>query len=385
MDNVDVDDWLSTAIIQLWDENHFYGAVLARLQRRSDPEAEAGMTVSWHIPYWVLTYNPVMLLSNYQTTAELVARLTHEILHLVWEHPQRYTNSNRLIEIATDIAVNQYIEAPYFGKVTLAKVNHELKLNLPSKADSAEYLTALINYEQQSKQTVGDNLQPPDGHGGWQSSGGTVGSESRLALAQLIREAHNEAVQAGRGQVPGEVGRQIDWVTAPQTNWRQLLRQSISNMPMGQKDSRARFNRRQPYRLELPVKVQDQSQRVAIYVDNSASMNDRRVAQFMAEIEQIRQQLAVPIDVFQFDTEVTPAPKKKLTRRFGGGTIFAAIFADLQARKQSPRTVTVVILTDGEGERELKVTEPWRVLWVLLPDSELSVQEPIGQIVNLQL
>jgi predicted metal-dependent peptidase len=386
-----IDQDIQTATMRLLDESRFYGEILLRLKREYDDTLPGDFGLRWEAPYWVLAVNPDFVAETYQSVDEIKAALTHQVLHMVWGHPTRYGREltgpdAKLVSLATDLAVNQYVTGSFPNEVTLQDADTMFKLQLPKYADSGQYFTILKPLlDTVENDGNGGTITSPDSHKGW-SSGADAGEEASAAIRNIVADASSEATKAGRGHLPGDVERQILKVIAPRRNWKALLRQAMSNVPAGRQDNRSRFNRRQPYRMELPGQIASTQTKVAVYLDNSASISDVQAAGFLAEVTEMQRQLGVGVDVFRFDVAVTPVKSRQLaagTRQAGGGTAFQAIFDDLAKRHQQPNNTVVIILTDGDGEESLVPNPYKRVLWLLPTGRELSLKQPVGQVVQM--
>ena len=387
-----IDELIQKATMKLLDESRFYGEVVLRLNRVYDDTVGGTMGLSWQAPFWELRINPILFEEVYHSVADVKGALTHQVLHMVWEHPIRYADKiaenaaeAKMVGLATDLSVNQYIRGGFPGAHTLAEVEEMIELDLPTYADSSTYYNLLHPLMDTIDNEGASSQLPGDDHKGW-STGAEAGEEAEAALRNVVADANHDALVAGRGNMAGEVERQIEQLLAPRRNWRGLLRKAMSNVPAGKQDSRARFNRRQPYRMELPGQVDATQTKIAVFIDNSASISDDTASRFIAEVAQMQKQLAAAVDFFAFDTEVHAIDKNWIAdgrRRAGGGTRFATIFETLQSERYQPQSTVVVIFTDGDGEQELPANRYRRLVWVLPTDATLSVLQPVGQVVTL--
>lgn len=387
-----IDELVQKATMKLLDESRFYGEVVLRLNRVYDETVGGTMGLSWQAPFWELRINPILFEEVYHTVAEVKGALTHQVLHMVWEHPIRYAdkmNENaaeaKMVGLATDLAVNQYIRGGFPGAHTLQEVTDMIDLQLTEYADSSTYYNLLHPLMDTIDNEGASSQLPGDDHKGW-STGAEAGEEAEAALRNVVADANHDALVAGRGTMSGEVERQIEQLLAPRRNWRGLLRKAISNVPADKQDSRARFNRRQPYRMELAGKIDATQTNVVVFIDNSASISDDTAMRFMAEVAQMQKQLAASVHFYAFDTVATPIDKQWLAngqRRAGGGTAFAPIFEQLHQDRYRPESTVVVIFTDGDGEHEMAQPKYRRLVWVLPEDVTLSLTEPFGQVVRL--
>ena len=201
----------------------------------------------------------------------------------------------------------------------------------------------------------------------------------------MLTKAWESLSQKNRGLLPGEIQAELERLTHPEPlNWRQLLIRLLGKIPSGKQDTRARFNRRQPLRMELPGQIDRLNADIYAFVDNSGSMSDQEVANVLTQLQYLAAQLNLQVEIVPFDakvhdegvTRLLPGKSVSYRRTGGGGTCFQAIFDWLQQNHIDRQQATIVILTDGWGESELNVHGYRNVLWLLSTESELSVKSP---------
>ena len=251
------------------------GEVLLQLPRQLAPNLPSVMGLAWQDDRLVLMVNPTRL--EKMRADELPDLLEHEALHVVWSHPLRYADYRhpQLARIATDVAVNQYLAQAPTGTVTLSQLQKLLRKKIPARLDSQDYLRLLENLtpqEQERLKQAGISLtagkpgtaakpgphKPTDTHRGWGAVTGKNSNQTlRLAkLNQLLKHAWHETPQRDRGLLPGEMVHQLAQRQRPaQVDWQAILRRQVGLLARGQRESHARFNRRQPYRMDLPGKI----------------------------------------------------------------------------------------------------------------------------------
>jgi len=175
--------------------------------------------------------------------------------------------------------------------------------------------------------------------------------------------------------------------------WRRLIVKGLGQMPSGKRPSRARFNRRQPARMELPGQISDTRLAVQVYVDNSGSISDNTLQYLLSQVATLTQAVTATITVKAFDAIVQPGqtyqanlPQQiRFVRHGGGGTVYQSIFDDLARAHLTNRTTLALILTDGRGERTIDDHGFTNVIWLLAHQRDhLSVQPAIGQVVTLR-
>lgn len=407
---------VSGAVVELLQNDRLYGEVLLQLPRHYDRQQRGMMGLKWDADQLTLVVNPTQL-GQLQFSDEIPTLLKHEVLHIVWQHPLRYrqTAHQHNVGIATDVAVNQYLDHAPVGTMTLGKLQPLINEKLPAHADSQRYLEIVENgdlNEDQSQNSETNTqlerdadrddlkMEPGDGdpaqadtHEGWRSDADGNESLQTANLRQMLTNAWKNTPDKQRGLLPGDVYQQLDAVdNEPRLNWRQLLKKSLGKMPLGKKDSYARFNRRQPLRMDLPGQVTNLVVNVEVFIDNSGSMGEAEISYLLTQIRAIMKVYEAKLTVYSFDTvvheqaayEVKQGTQIRFERIGGGGTRFQSIFDFLHRQHATNNDTLAVILTDGWGEATL---EPYRfsnVLWVLTTDrNELSVTNLKSRVVSL--
>ncbi|ETY72922.1 VWA-like domain-containing protein [Lactiplantibacillus fabifermentans] len=407
------------AIIELLAAAPFYGEILTRLPRQSAPAQMTPFALIWVQNRLELRWAAAPLAQTFERFDQLQAGLKHVALHVIWQHPLRYRQQvptqSKLTTLATDLAVNQYVTGLPPMATSLTTVQPMVTTKLPIKADSQTYLELLKtksatppenkgqpqpkNNRNQSKTTSRGSktlTAQIDGVDGWQAATGQLTNPNLAAarLQQLTHDAWTHTPEAGRGLVAGKVAASLEIKpTTAALNWRRLIVKGLGQMPTGRKASRARFNRRQPARMELPGQISDTRLDVQVYVDNSGSISDATLQYLLGQVATLTQALTATITVNAFDAIVQPGhtyqarlPQQiRFERHGGGGTVFQSIFDDLARRHLTNRTTLALILTDGRGERQVENYGFTNVIWLLAKSTDqLSVQPPIGQVVSLK-
>ena len=191
-----------------------------------------------------------------------------------------------------------------------------------------------------------------DHHEGW----GEVDGEAKDILDQKVKDALAEAVRKADsnnqwGSVPHETRSQLRKLVSKEVRWQDVLKRFIG---FSQSTSRSttwtRLNLRNPggstgARKQLQAKI-------AIYVDQSGSVDDTSLSLLMGELEQLSKR--ADFVFYPFDTQVGEGVEFR-RRRFKmpartrcGGTDFqaAANHGDEQCRKGAVNGY--LILSDGE-------------------------------------
>jgi len=406
------------AVIELLAADQFYGEVLTRLPRTS-VEMKSAFALTWQANRLILQFSPLAIAQTFPRFDQLQAGLKHVALHVIWQHPLRYrqqvATQQQLVTLATDLSVNQYVTGLPAGVTSLRTVQALVKPQLPIKADSGVYLNLLLQAQQRNQQT-GEQPQPPSsqkkspqpstGHksaskliddpASWQATASQLSNPNLASsrLQQLTHDAWTATQEAGRGLVAGEVAASLKVTHQPAAfAWRRLIVKGLGQMLSGKRPSRARFNRRQPARMELPGQISDTRLAVQVYVDNSGSISDDTLQYLLSQVATLTQAVTATITVKAFDAIVQPGqtyqanlPQQiRFVRHGGGGTVYQSIFDNLAQAHLTNRTTLALILTDGRGERTIDDHGFTNVIWLLAHQTDhLSVQPAIGKVVTLR-
>ena len=401
------------AIIIILQKQRLFGEVLLQLPRENDLQLPVMMRLRWEDDRLVLVINPEKL-ANVRND-ELQSLLEHEALHLIWMHPLRYASypHQDLVQIATDVAVNQYLTEPPQGTVTLSQLEKALRQKLMPKLDSQDYLNILeqlpaeqqeklhqpglkLNGGKQKENTTADKVKTADTHNGWQESKTSQQISNQIVrlanIKRILNNSWRQTPQRDRGLLPGNVRSQLQKVQKTKiVDWRQVFRHQFGLIARGQVNSHARFNRRQPLRMDLPGKVTRLDPAVDIFVDNSGSVTDQEIVQTLTTLEKMLKKTKLTANVYSFDARVTTKQKlhdgKKLDfrRTGGGGTSFQCIFDYLHQHHLTKRNRIIIIITDGWGEERINNYHYQNVYWLMMTKAnQLSVKEPRGRVLEMR-
>ncbi len=334
-----------------------------------------------------LLVNPISFL--FLREAEARALVKHEVLHLILDHHSReHALKNRYsslaINLAMDVAVNQYIKfLPAFCE-KLNSVNARLELDLKFN-ETLEHYTREIDRALAKDPKAAARYKKQSGvdfhhvHDAWDRGNDLKKDASREKLQTMLR-------QASKCGTPEELRTILKVEGKAQLTWSQALRRALITMPAGRRRTITRRNRRQPDRLDLKGELRDFVPEVIVAIDISASIQDKEIRSYLREILGITQSYRRSLRVIECDDriradyritsvdEIRPAT----TRR--GGTAFSPVFELLS--RQGLHQCFLVYFTDGKGETELTVRPRHQTLWIVTGDT-LSLKRPHGQVIHL--
>lgn len=337
---------------------------------------------------------------------ELTFVVSHEVLHLVYDHLGRNEFRDRqLYNIAADYVVNDELILANVGKFPTHKVQkkdqygsmrtieepiglHDVKY----RGWNSEKVYDDLLQQQQKQQGSGkgqnsgegdgsgnmngqsldelldklldEHISPGAGKDGKEGDGKADGSdgpatfddeERKQLKAELMDQIVNLAKTCNAGTLPAGVQRIIEQMTEPKMDWRALLQSNLDSiLPI---DYNYMKISRKSWHLNaiLPGMVNDQLLNIAVAIDMSGSIGDKEAAEFLSEINGIMGQYqSYEILVFCFDTKCYNAKVyssdngediKTYEPKGGGGTDGACIFEYLKDEGIGP--MKLVVFTDG--------------------------------------
>lgn len=388
-------------ILELLRSDPFYGYLLIRGDKVYSDKlpALAGVTIRDRITFM---FNPALYISTEKDLRRKI--LVHECLHLIHEHVDRGQGlDHKLFNIAADAAINQIIpDFPDTGKIagrdvhfaTLNNLQKEVKRKVePLK--SAEYYYDVIKEEQKRRgkgkgegegEGSSDGFgETPDDHGDWNNQKDKHSQVQKEIVKNEVRNAyeqHKKIQSMGRqiGNIPAELERMILKLLAAKINWKSQLRNFVANSEEIRLElSRKKRNRR--FGMYVPGDKVYSLLKVDLIMDNSGSIGEKEVEQFMSEIHNIHKNNAI-IRIIQVDCAVNDIsdynPKKKIKVKGGGGTDLRPAF-DVATKGHAD---CVICLTDGYIPDTVgRIRKP--TLWVVTANEQFKA--PFGKQIALKI
>jgi len=401
-------DLLQKSIVRLTlDGKIFYSTLLCKMEKiPSKIIPTAGVTIE--NDQIKLFYNPLFLQRQYDDEKNpkmkllrVCAILEHELLHLVYEHVLRSKLYNRIPEIyniATDIAINQYIP-----DLDTSKFLTPNKFDLPSNKDAEFYYNELVknakfihieksgnfNQNQQNSnskvkykgKSVGKQV---DSHEKWKNSSND--NLTKEVLKQAVREAYQQS-QKSRGYLPSYLEEQIEKLLTPPTiSWKTLLRQYVGNsVKTGFRSSWKRPNRR--LGEDFKGKISKRTIKIAVAIDTSGSVGSEEFKEFISEIKGIMNSYKSSIKIIECDAiiqkEYELKPYSKIDTKFKGrgGTDYKPVF-DLLNKK---REVDLLIyFTDLYCDFNECNPKGYEVIWICTSKGNYGNKPPFGKLIRIK-
>ncbi|CAI2671218.1 hypothetical protein AKUH1B105A_07020 [Apilactobacillus kunkeei] len=366
---IEMDGIIAKVILSLIHNKSFYGEILLHLNRDADDTIDSFLALKWSNNQLELAYNPTHLNDDVADDNDLVAILEHLAMHIVWLHPLRYVNHSQLNDVASDVAVNQYVTDVYSKGWTLDKINYQYNLDMKPNLDSSQYAKQLYDLFSQDKQDgVGkldnDNLRIVDDHRYFDDEGNISNQDydqRKETIYKLLRDAYSQY----RGELSMAINKQLKSVMMPRINLRQIVSRLTGNKSNRPKKTYNRFNRRQPYRMDIAGRIRRQSEHVNVFIDSSGSISDDQYTNMVSVVKEIQSIRNIEVNCYTFDAEVHTISDSLLSnkRLLQGGTKYQSIVDYVNDHKLAKQGC--IIFTDGKGEEYLNQSN-LNITWVLL-------------------
>lgn len=410
----------------LWEEPFFYSVYryCNRIQDRKRVPT-AGVTVIKDRP--TLIWNPDFMSSI--KVKEVLGVMKHEAYHLIYNHctgrrkdPHFIWNWSADLSINGSLGVDELPPGCLYPSRPLARPSAEDWAEMkPDEQARFDKISALLEsfpvgkvaewyYEklmedpeikemvkeaEEAKalgkslaeaigKAIAEAMNGGGGHDGWGQATDEDGNEIELpdGVRQMIegeiRQQLRDAV--GRcdggnswGSVPAHMQAHIRSLVSNEVDWRAMLRQFVGmSRRSDSRNSRKKVNRKIPY--AFPGRTRNYTANVAVYVDQSGSVDDVSLALLYAELRQLSRRTT--FHFYPFDTQVDEAngfvwkkgqTKPDLERFRCGGTNFQACVD--HANRNRDRIDAAIIMSDGECSKP--TSSRVRLAYVIAPGKKL--------------
>ena len=280
---------------------------------------------------------------NELTDEELKFLVAHECLHPMLEHNyRRQERQHRRWNNAADYVINKLLIDDSIGRMPKRGL-HDPNIYTAGGGTSDGIYNILPEQDESDGAEHGlDNCEDAEGSPAEQAQ---EQAEWKVKVAQ--------AAQAAKmmGKLSANMERLVDEVLRPKVDWRDVLQRFLVKARTDQR-SFSRFNRRFIAQgMYLPSVSGEQMGEIVFAVDCSGSIDQHTIAQFAAEINNVKDDLMpARIHVMYFDSEVSHVESYEqhddldIKPHGGGGTDFAPVFAKIIEHGLTP--VAIVFLTD---------------------------------------
>lgn len=381
------------------DKDNFYGHFLLQMKRNINLKMETPTGITASISKFTIHFNPLIFIQL--SLKQMEGQIKHEIHHILSLHLNRAKElrgkySTLALNIAMDLAVNQYIDnlPPYSINIEWVNLKYGLKLEpfsiMEYYADKIQEALNLLDEDKDGEEDdtkedeeIANEYNPETTHDIWKFS---EEIEEKL-LKDLTKKYVDKAY---KGDVPKFIDTMIKGLARKTSEipWNMYLKRLMGNIPSGYKKTITRRNRRQPDRYDLRGTLSNQIAKITVAIDISGSMSDEEIEQAFIEIFSILKNYNHSITIIECDSEIrrvyTAKSMKDLKKKIDtkGGTKFSPVFQFVNKNKSN----ILIYFTDGEGEERLKVMpKGYKTLWVISGRGEkLSLIKPFGIVKKLK-
>lgn len=374
MANQEVLKKLTKARAALILDEPFFGALALRLRLVEENSLPTLAVDGKHIFYNAEFVNSLSL--------DLVkSALAHEVGHCVFQHiGRRGTRDHVRWNHAGDYVINDMIKQagftlgdswlynPAYANMTADAVYNAL----PPAVNSN-------NPQYGNGSAAGALCDIQDG-----SADPSIKAEDQRNWQIATIQAANAAKQAGK--LPGGMERFLEDMMKPKIDWKERLRQFMTQIAKDDYDWSRPNKKLLQYGLVLPTLYSEEAGAIACVVDDSGSIDNKTLNAFASEFRNIVEDVKPSTSHLiycdaqiggRYDVERgEELPKFKI--HGGGGTDFRPPFIDIEERQLEVQCL--VYLTDGYGPFP-KDPPPYPVLWVMTSD----IKAPWGETIPIEI
>lgn len=391
-------------IDMLSGNNSFFANFIINFRRQLNFNINEPFSMESNHSYFILHINPFLVLQC--SILEIEALIKHEIYHLICLHQIRSKKLIRefgrtAVNIAMDIAVNQYIiNLPHWSE-TLESVNLTLNLSLTESQTLESYAKSIgeairkkksgdsgMEWEKGNSETQDiayDFSQNEFKHKTWDNKSSFTEDE---LLSSMVTKLIEDTKDIER---PNSVNLLLkDISRGSQITWKQYLLNTLGKQPWMRKKTVTRRDRRMPDRLDLRGTLSHHISSIVVAIDISGSMTEREINSVFVELKAIASCYNTKITVLECDDEIKNIYNinkfQKLVKKpeTKGRTRFTPVFQ--YTKNNFDPTTTIIYFTDGVGEEAIAESLFHnKTIWVLTSsDKSLSLRRVPGTIFRLR-
>ena len=386
-------DKIVRAKVHLQTENPFFAYLVMNLKVKEVEEIDSiGVSNNGDLVYnkkWV----------DNLSDSELKGVLSHEVLHLVFEHFARGENKNHQIyNIATDLVINNILInsniklprglTPYNNSYTFKnppftienldkksadEVYEEIKKHLPKEKELKK-----LNQSRFDKHTFGKSGQKTD-----------LKEQRKLKKKwnKVLSEASVYAKQ--KGKLPQGMERIVELMLNDKVSWKSILYKYITReLPFDYTYNRP-SKRSVATGIYLPSVLRENIE-VVISIDTSGSISQKELSEFLVEIVNISKSFNnISMKLIVCDSEIKDVFEIRngsidtilnLKIHGGGGTSHIPIY-DYVAEHLS-NTKFIINFTDGYTR--FPSEESIKTIWVITKGGCDEERLPFGEVIKLE-
>ena len=352
---MDVERIIRNAIVAVLNKNPFYGHIVCQFPKvftdsiptlavgKSDKD---GLLVNLYVnPSYVEdVYSRVGKEQAFDHFTEVIK---HEILHVVFRHLFLDKPDKQRQQIATELAVNSFLNRSKLVDKGIFPEDYKLKDRLGFDV-YYNSLPDMKNKPELSKNNTGKKGEPLDSHDLWKNIAND--EQTEMILKDIVRKAYDTVKSTNQwGNTPAEVLEAVQKQLEPKENkvpWQVVLREFIASssetiLNYTNKKTSKRYGTR-------PGTKKEDTLNLAIGIDTSGSVDLRTIEMFFSEIHWIAKN-NVEITVFECDCAIHREypfrcwDKNSVSGR--GGTDLEPVFKEISSRKFD----ALIYFTDAEA------------------------------------
>jgi len=358
----------------------FYGLFMSYITKKEDSSIElTRINVNKSTMEYELLINPDKWYGL--SFDEKFVRLKHEALHLTNFHPLTADlyEKKKLDNIACDLEVNQFLDNKYLNedsqKLSTFKQKYP-KLDWKEKAGRDHYYQQLLKLPPEEQDKCANGLCAADQHD-WSITDGDGNPQDgltegeRQALQMQIQGAIEqiaEEISKSQGSLPCEINQLIKGFIKPKPkyDYSKFIKNFVGNSTKYKiGTTKLRENQRFPGQPKVVLKPLS---RIAIYVDESGSVGEKVLHDFLNEIWHLKKKH--DICIFPFDTQVLEQVKFEkngnIKRTACGGTDPLCCIEHFEKNNFT----SAIIYTDGYFS-PVRTTAK-NLLWVIDPNGDMK-------------
>ena len=410
---------LSSTLVSLMWEEPFYSRIIRSLNKvESEDIPTAGVLIQQGNP--TLLWNREFVVGL--TPAKRKGLMKHECLHIVFGHiTDRIKKPHIIWNWATDLAINSLIpesELPEGGLIpgkALPELTNEqvqmmtdkeiqshhkisnLIKSLPKEKTSDYYFEILISSEEmqdlakelekeaagcqengQGGKALSEIYKDFDSHDGWDELSEEMKEIAKSKLQEIVKDAVKECNSGkGWGSCSASLQKTISKILSKEIKWEGILSRFCGASRRAQRISSIRKANKK-YPGIHPGITKQYRPMIAVYLDESGSVNDTFLTKIFSEIENLSKK--TDFYLYRFDTGVheksgflwKKGKKIDLQREKCGGTNFNA--PTKHALKNKAKIDGYIIITDGLAPKPA-ISKGMKRCWIISEKDELLFQK----------
>ena len=416
-------DLLGDIVFSMLNKNdNFFGSFMVQVDRSLDASLPTGAGIRLNLSGIQFVFNPSMMADL--TIKQAKAEIKHQIYHLINGHITRKKDlrgvyENRILNLAADIAIDQYIDDLPPWEPTLLSVSEAVGRRLPEGLSMEAYAELIKKALEQPKEDASQDEEdekespaysedePPESENKDGETDESAEDEDKAAKhdenrcheiwemsEEAVMEAQDDLIRgivqkSMRGEIPDGLEEAVDrLIQSPELPWQKILRNLAGTIPAPYRKTVTRKNRRQPDRLDLRGSLPRYETQLVVAVDTSGSMDSVDLRKAVNEIFEMLKNTRHKVTIIECDAKLQRAYElerpsdMKTVFKGRGGTKFSPVFKYI--REHDLRNALLVYFTDGGGEEVLEEKPVNKnTLWVLTGKKEMSLKDVPGRVSRL--